>query len=156
VPSDSIFPNSQGSRAVPPGLQTQALRFLVTGIFSAVVDYGLVMALSQFGAPPNAANIAGFVVGTAVAYAINRRWTFQAAPSTKRFVQVALLYTAAFVLRTGIFAGVLALAQSWEVSKFLAESGAWVLAQGTVTVMNFLVQRMVIFRAPAPLPDAQD
>ncbi|ADG96825.1 GtrA family protein [Segniliparus rotundus DSM 44985] len=136
------------------GLRTQALRFLVTGVFSAVVDYGLVMALSQLGAAPNAANIVGFVVGTTVAYLINRRWTFQAEPSAKRFAQVALLYTAAFLLRAGIFAGALALARSWEVSKFLAESGAWVLAQGTVTVMNFLVQRMVIFRAPARLPDA--
>ena len=121
-------------------------------MFSAVVDYGLVMSLSQLGAPPNVANIAGFVVGTTVAYLINRRWTFQAEPSAKRFMQVAALYTAAFVLRTGIFAGICALLLSWEASKPLAISAAWVVAQGTVTVMNFLVQRLVIFRSSEPEP----
>ncbi|MGL6234104.1 MAG: GtrA family protein [Segniliparus sp.] len=139
-----------------PGLKTQALRFLATGVFSAVVDYGLVMALSQFGVPPNIANIAGFVVGTTVAYLINRRWTFQAEPSAKRFAQVAALYAVAFLLRTGIFAGAYALLLSWGLAKFPAESAAWVVAQGTVTVMNFLVQRLVIFRAPASLPDSAE
>ncbi|EFV13380.1 GtrA family protein [Segniliparus rugosus] len=147
MPNDSSASPAQPEAAL--GLKTQVLRFLVTGVFSAVVDYGLVMALSQLGVPPNAANIVGFVVGTTVAYLINRRWTFQAEPSSKRFMQVAALYAVAFLLRTGLFAGALALLLSWGAAKFFAESAAWVVAQGTVTVMNFLVQRLVIFRGSA-------
>lgn len=156
MPSESVESTSAAPGGSAAGLKTQALRFLATGVFSAVVDYGLVVALSRFGAPPNIANIAGFVAGTTAAYLINRRWTFQAEPSAKRFAQVAVLYLVAFLLRTGIFAGMYALLLSWGLATFPAESAAWAVAQGTVTVMNFLVQRLVIFRATDRPPNPAD
>lgn len=60
-----------------PALRTQLVRFVITGGLSAVVDYGLLVALMAVGlgyAPAKGAVM--FIAGTTTAYLINRRWTF--------------------------------------------------------------------------------
>ena len=123
-------------------LGTQLLRFVATGGLSAIVDYGLLLALSALGLDPRAAKALSFVAGTTTAYLINRRWTFRAEPSRARFIAVVILYAVTFGLQVGInqlfylqFAG-----ESWR------RPVAFVIAQGTATVINFVVQRAVIFR----------
>ncbi|WP_110767887.1 GtrA family protein [Mycolicibacterium mucogenicum] len=132
------------------GLVTQAWRFIVTGGLSAVVDYGLYVLLSFVfvanGMPDARATLIAktlsFIAGTTTAYLINRRWTFRAEPSRARFIAVVILYAVTFGLQVGInqlfylqFAG-----ESWR------RPVAFVIAQGTATVINFVVQRTVIFR----------
>jgi putative flippase GtrA len=70
--------------APPPvlSLKTQLLRFVLTGGFSAIVDYGLLELLSTaFGVQVDLAKALSFIAGTLTAYLINRRWTFGAEPS---------------------------------------------------------------------------
>ncbi len=134
------------AETVPPGapltLKTQVLRFVITGGFSAIVDFGLYIALLAAGLHVNVAKTLGFIAGTTTAYLINRRWTFQAPPSRARFVAVMVLYALTYVVQIGInylfyleFAG-----RPWQVPV------AFVIAQGTATVINFVVQRAIIFR----------
>ena len=91
----------------------------------------------------NVAKTLSFIAGTTTAYLINRRWTFQAPPSRARFMarrgalRTDLRRAGRYQPRasTGQFAG-----EPWRVPV------AFVIAQGTATVINFIVQRTVIFR----------
>ena len=78
-------------------------RFVVTGGLSAVVDFGLYVLLAAArSAASNVAKMLSFIAGTTTAYLINRRWTFQAPPSTARFIAVCVLYALTFAVQVGI------------------------------------------------------
>ncbi|MGV0871725.1 GtrA family protein [Mycolicibacterium sp. XJ879] len=123
-------------------LGTQVWRFIVTGGFSAIVDFGLYVALLAVGLHVNIAKTIGFIAGTTTAYLINRRWTFQAPPSTARFLAVCALYAVTYSAQVGIN---YLLYLAWEDKPWRVPV-AFVIAQGAATVINFVVQRAVIFR----------
>ena len=124
-------------------LKTQIIRFTLTGGLSAVVDFGLYSVLFLGGGVQREiAKSISFVAGTTTAYLINRRWTFKADPSRARFVAVIALYAATFAVQVGL---------NWMMYHALPDEWwrvplAFVIAQGTATVINFVVQRTVIFK----------
>ena len=124
-------------------LGTQVFRFVVTGGLSAVVDFGLYVLLYKVaGMQPDLAKTLGWVAGTTTAYLLNRRWTFQAPPSGKRLAAVWALYITTFVVQVGLNHLFLRI---FDYSA-LGVVVAFVIAQGTATVINFVVQRAVIFK----------
>lgn len=135
-----------------PALRTQLVRFIITGGMSAIVDYGLLVLMMALGLGYVPAKILSFIAGTTTAYLINRRWTFVSDGSRRKFAAVMGLYALTFVLQVGIFAAL----YPWLISLGLgaeimpnmhwAQLIGFVVAQGTATAVNFVVQRMVIFK----------
>ncbi len=124
-------------------LKTQITRFALSGGFSAIIDFGLYTLLLQVvGWPVAAAKSISFIAGTTTAYLINRRWTFQAAPSRARFLAVVVLYALTFAVQVGINQVLYHVLPDewWRIWL------AFIVAQGTATVINFVVQRLVIFK----------
>lgn len=124
-------------------LKTQLVRFVLTGALSAVLDFTVTILLQNgLGVPRAAAKSVGFVLGTTTAYLINRRWTFNAPPSRARFAAVVALYAVTFAVQVGLYS---VFGQIWP-NTLLYDALAFVIAQGTATVINFVVQRAVIFK----------
>ena len=125
------------------------MRFIVTGGFSAIVDFGLTLLLGKFlGLDEALAKTIGFICGTTTAYLLNRRWTFKAEPSTKRLIAVWALYIAMYGVQLGLYMAFFTLFPPPEdgIGSYVNRLVAFVIAQGTATVVNFIVQRTVIFR----------
>jgi putative flippase GtrA len=123
-------------------LSTQLTRFVLVGGFAAVVDYGSYQTLLALGLWVHLAKALGFIAGTTTAYLINRRWTFQSQGSRAQFASVMALYGITFIVQVGMNAVMLAV-----LPPIRGEiTCAFVVAQGTATCINFIVQRTVIFR----------
>ena len=128
-------------------VKTQGVRFIISGGISAVVDIGLTWLFQMiFGLSPFASRNIGFIFGTITAYAINRRWTFQAAPSRARFIAVAVLYALTWILNTQLYKYLFGFLVERDIPDLFSLVVAFVIAQGIATVVNFVVQRTVIFK----------
>lgn len=127
------------------GLRTQLVRFVMVGVLSACVDFGILWLLMHLGLGHTPAKALSFVCGTTTAYLINRRWTFGSTGSAKSFVGVLVLYGTTFVVQVGLFSLLYPVfLREWGYT--VAQVLAFVIAQGVATTVNFIVQRTVIFR----------
>lgn len=141
------------SSSAQPALRTQLTRFIVTGVLSAIVDYGLLVLLMAFGIGYVPAKVLSFIAGTTTAYLINRRWTFVSDGSRRKFAAVMGLYALTFALQVGIFAvlypWLIGVGAGAEIVPRMnwAQLIGFVVAQGTATAVNFVVQRTVIFKS---------
>jgi putative flippase GtrA len=127
----------------PLALVAQLSRFVVIGVLSAGVDFGIYHALLGLGLFPSGAKAVSFICGTTTAYLLNRRFTF-ASPvgGGGRALGFAALYGTTFVLNVGTNALMLAVLPAMP----LRTSVAWVIAQGVATVINFVMLRTVVFK----------
>ncbi|MET9326239.1 GtrA family protein [Tsukamurella sp. NPDC003166] len=144
--SDAPAPGEQQDHQA---LKTQLVRFVLTGGLAAIVDFGLTLLLGKFlGLDEALAKTIGFICGTTTAYLLNRRWTFKAEPSTKRLIAVWVLYVAMYGVQLGLYMAFFTLFPPPEdgIGSYVNRLVAFVIAQGTATVVNFIVQRTVIFR----------
>ncbi|MFD4369017.1 GtrA family protein [Rhodococcus sp. NPDC058521] len=143
VPLPVEIPVTENIADDAPDLKTQMFRFGVTGGLSLIVDFSLYSLLVLvFDLPIGLGKSISFVAGTTTAYLINRRWTFKAEPSRARFAAVVALYALTYAVQVGL--------NGWLYHVFPDEWWrfplAFLIAQGTATVINFVVQRVVIFR----------
>ena len=144
LPHNIELPLTERATSLP--LRTQLTRFVLTGGLSAVVDFGLLVALMALGLGHTWAKAGSFLAGTTTAYLINRRWTFRAEPSRRRFLAVVVLYAVTFALQVGLFSVLFTALTAHGFSRLTVQVVGFVIAQGVATTVNFIVQRAVIFR----------
>ena len=132
--------------AAPPAasvrLSTQLTRFVLVGGIAFLVDLGSYQALLAIGLWVHLAKAVAFIAGTSTAYLINRRWTFQGRGGGTEYVSIMALYGITFVVQVGMNAVMLGLLPAFR-GEFTC---AFIVAQGLATIINFVVQRRVIFR----------
>ena len=126
-----------------PGLLGQLARFVAIGAFCALIDFGIYHALVAVGLWVHAAKAVSFICGTTTAYVLNRRFTFDAAGGRATVAAFMLLYGTTFALNVGTNALMLAVLPAATPFRLTA---AWMIAQGTATVVNFVMLRTVVFR----------
>ncbi len=131
-------------------LHAQGAKFAITGAIAALIDVSLTwlfqIGLGVFG--DVGSRTVGFAVGTFVAYLLNRRWTFNARASKRRFAAVFATYAMTYAINILLYRWAFPFFDhnlEWPSSWALAV--AFVIAQGTATLINFFVQRWVIFRS---------
>lgn len=135
-----------GASRAPIPLFTQLARFIAVGVLSAIVDFGILLALQHVGVLYWLAKAISFVFGTTTAYLLNRRWTFEASGSRRQFAAVLGLYATTFAVQVGLYAVLVPWLRGLGWRPLLITAVAFVIAQGVATTVNFLVQRAVIFR----------
>ncbi len=131
-------------------LQAQGFKFAITGVTAAVIDAGLTwifqIGLDLLG--DVAARTVGFIFGTLTAYLLNRRWTFNAKASKRRLAAVVATYALTYAVNIILYRWAFPFFDhdlEWPSSWALVV--AFVIAQGTATLINFFVQRWFIFRS---------
>lgn len=124
-----------------PALITEAGRFIVVGLLSTILNYSVFYALVIAGISYLIASAAGFVIGVAIGYGMNKRWTFGVKqPSDRRHV---LGYWMVYL--TSLVCGLLLIRFLVEVLRVdvrLANLAAIVLT----TCTNFAGTRFLVFK----------
>lgn len=122
-------------------IATQFALFSAAGVFAAIGHYGTLIALSELaGSPPVPASLAGFVVGAAISYALNYRFTFR---STKQhgeaLTKFLVVATVGFVLNGLVMVAL----TGWGRFHYLL---AQLTATGVVLLWTFFCNRYWTFR----------
>lgn len=119
-------------------IKKEMKRFLVAGISAVGTDLGTYYLLLNYLDPAIAKTIS-FLLGTIVAFIINKYWTFEKHErSYQEVVKFVLLYTA--TLFTNVATNEVVLNQFHIV--FLA----FLIATGVSTVLNFIGQKWWVFK----------
>ncbi len=134
----------------------QVVWFVIAGVCAtgadAFVYFVLVHSLSLGHDPSKAVS---FLVGTLVAYVINKFMTFRTpGRSVAEATRFSVLYGTAFCVNVGVNHGVLALSRL--VSSGTSPPGAWatvpafLVATACSTILNFFGQKFWVFRTRTP------
>lgn len=119
------------------------IKFLVVGIVSFGVDYGMLLILhNMFAVELIAATTVAFLTGLVINFTLNKYWTFGAPGGAKQSTRQAMEYgmlVVANLLFTNVFISSLA-------SIHLGPEITKPITTGVVMVTNYVVYRLIIFR----------
>lgn len=119
-------------------VKKEILRFLVAGICAVGTDFGGYYLLLNFW-NHNASKMCSFLLGTLVAFVINKYWTFERLErNTSEIWKFGILYASS--LGANILINHLILSVT-ELSLI-----AFLCATGTSTIINFLGQKFWVFK----------
>ena len=122
-------------------LSKQFLRFLLVGIFSAIVDFTIYFFLLSLYELVEMSKIIGFISGTVIAYFFNMRWTFSSSGGLIIIIKFVFVYLFSLIINV-FLNGIL-------VRHYLEFQGVFVYAFVLATVVsaciNFLLMKFCVF-----------
>jgi putative flippase GtrA len=125
----------------------QFLRFGVVGTVGVLVDAAVLYAALWAGAGLYGGRALSYLAAASTTYALNRAWTFRAAPRdapvARQWLLFLLVNLAGFVVNFGTYA---LLIETWPLA---AAHPVLAVAAGALAGMtgNFLLSRRLVFRA---------
>ncbi|MEY8198005.1 MAG: GtrA family protein [Colwellia sp.] len=120
-------------------LKQELLRFLVTGILAVGIDFSSYWLLIDV-IPTDVAKGLSFILGSMVAFIMNKLWTFEDETQLGNAAfQFACLYSLTFLVNVAVNHLILAYAIEMKLLAFL-------FATATSTVLNFLGMKFWVFR----------
>lgn len=116
-------------------------RFAAAGALNTLVGLGVIFGVKlAFDAPEAAANAAGYAVGLALSFGLNRNWVFRStAPARMALFRFLIVFAAAYATNLVV---VLAAADGFGVNGYLAQT----LGVCTYTALFYLGSRGFVFR----------
>jgi len=119
-------------------IKKELKRFLVAGISAVSTDLATYYLLLNF-LDTNTAKAISFLLGTIVAFVINKYWTFEKhEKSYKEIIKFGVLYSATL--------GVNVMINKIVLDMFDITIVAFLIATGISTVLNFISQKWWVFR----------
>lgn len=124
----------------PRGIRRELLRYLTVGAVNTLIGLAAIyLAIVLFRANDAVANLAGYSLGLACSYVLNRRWTFASdgavAPQLVKFVLVMLV---AYLANLGT---VLGLTRYFAENRYLAQA----IGALPYTIIGYLGSRLLAF-----------
>jgi putative flippase GtrA len=119
-------------------LSSEISRFIITGLLAVSTDLlSYFMLVEQL--PINTAKGTSFILGSLVAFFLNKIWTFKNQDNiTPRVIQFSILYTS--TLCANIYINEITLTYILDHQLF-----AFICATGTSTVLNFIGMKYWVF-----------
>jgi len=124
-----------------PTLSRQFLRFIVVGLLSTIVNYGLFYGLLSGGLHYQLASALGFLAGVGIGYPLNKKWTYDHKEEAGKKLKAK--YLAVYMASLGLSLAFLYLTVDlWGIDARLAN----LLAIGLTTMTNFIGTKFLVFR----------
>lgn len=124
-------------------------KFIAAGVLATLVDFGTYFTLlyTVLEGRYDASKAVAYVLGTTVAYLLAKFWTFpDRTPAKGETLRFLALYAVAAVVNVLVNRGALWGALTLGVPQHAAELGAVVSATGCSMILNFLGQKLWVFR----------
>lgn len=124
------------------------LKFLVVGVASFAIDYGLLLILHDvFGVQLNVATTVAYLTGLAVNFSLNKVWTFSAPKGARQSAKQAIQYGVLVVFNLLATNVIVSVAASSAVGPEISKP----VATAAIMVLNYVVYQRIIFRGRPPV-----
>lgn len=138
--SDAVAANAGNSQPASKKTFFQAIKYLMVGGSSAVIELVLFQLLSAvFAIPLAAANVTAVVVSTVFNFLVNRNVTFKSTSSSLRSL---VLYLLLFAFNTTFSTVVISLLAAQGVYPLVAK----VCTMACIVLWNFVLYKKIIFK----------
>lgn len=123
-------------------------KFLVVGVISFAIDYGLLLILHDvFDVQLNVATTLAYLTGLVVNFTLNKVWTFSAPKGARQSTVQAFQYGVLVIFNLLATNVIVSVAEAVAIGPELSKP----VATAIIMVLNYVVYQRIIFRERPPV-----